>query len=75
MLITESSTLLDEMAMPIGLSTRSRQVVMEGGHDLQEEIPDQVAGRDPRGTARALGHPGDAVGHDMTIDRSWPILD
>ena len=29
--------------MPIGLSTRSRQVVMEGGHDLQEEIPYQVA--------------------------------
>lgn len=64
----ESSTLLDEMAMPIGtfpvivitatesgprgarnqkywlaLSSRSRQVVMEGGHDLHEEIPDQVA--------------------------------
>ena len=64
----ESSTLLDEMSMPIGkfpvlvitatesgprgaknqkywlgLSSRSRQVVMQGGHDLHEEIPDQVA--------------------------------
>lgn len=64
----ESSTLLDEMSMPIGkfpvlvitasesgprgaknqkywlaLSTRSRQVLMQGGHDLHEEIPDQIA--------------------------------
>ncbi len=64
----ESSTLLDEMSMPIGefpvlvitatesgprgaenqeywlgLSNRSRQVIMEGGHDLHEEIPEQVA--------------------------------
>ncbi len=63
-----SSTLLDEISMPIGkfpvlvitatesgprgarnqkywlaLSSRSRQVVMQGGHDLHEEIPSQVA--------------------------------
>lgn len=66
--VVESSTMLDEMSMPIGqfpvlvvtateggpravknqkywlaLSPKSRQVVLEGGHDLHEEIPGQVA--------------------------------
>ena len=63
----ESSTMLDEMSMPIGsfpvlvitaseggpravknqkywlaLSPKSRQVVLQGGHDLHEEVPEQV---------------------------------
>ena len=63
----ESSTMLDEMSMPIGgfpvlvvtateggpraiknqkywlaLSAESRQVVLQGGHDLHEEVPEEV---------------------------------